>query len=131
MASKLVKSILGVFGGITSSLFGKYALIFIISLMPILELRGGLIAASLLDIEPLWAFIVCMVANILIIPFVLFLIEAVLEFLMRFKKLGQLLEKEKLDREIWLFGNNVIRGRTVARKWSMDGMFFGCATRIR
>ena len=55
MASKLVKSILGVFGGITGSLFGKYALIFIISLMPILELRGGLIAASLLDIEPLWA----------------------------------------------------------------------------
>ncbi len=95
MASKLVKSILGVFGGITSSLFGKYALIFIISLMPILELRGGLIAASLLDIEPLWAFIVCMVANILIIPFVLFLIEAVLEFLMRFKKLGQLITRFK------------------------------------
>ncbi len=95
MASKLVKSILGVFGGITGSLFGKYALIFIISLMPILELRGGLIAASLLDIEPLWAFIVCMVANILIIPFVLFLIEAVLEFLMRFKKLGQLITRFK------------------------------------
>ena len=95
MASKLFKSILGVFGGITSSLFGKYALIFIISLMPILELRGGLIAASLLDIEPLWAFIVCMVANILIIPFVLFLIEAVLEFLMRFKKLGQLITRFK------------------------------------
>ena len=95
MANKLVKAILGIFGGITGSVFGKYALIFIISLMPILELRGGLIAASLLDIAPLWAFLVCMIANILVIPFVLFLIEAILDFLTRFKKLGKLITKFK------------------------------------
>lgn len=92
MANKLVNIILGIFGGITGSIWGKYVLIFLISLMPILELRGGLIAASLLDISPWSAFVVCLIANILIIPFVLFLIEAVLGFLSRFKKLGELID---------------------------------------
>ncbi len=90
MANKLVKWILGIFGGLTSTMFGKYALIFVISLMPILELRGGLIAASLLDISPLWAFLVCLVANILVIPFVLFLMDTILNFLSKFKHMGKL-----------------------------------------
>ncbi len=90
MAEKIVNAILAVTGGITGTMFGKYALIFVISLMPILELRGGLIAATLLDVPALWAYIVCLFANILIIPFVLFLMEAVLELLSKigfFKKI--------------------------------------------
>lgn len=85
MAKKLVTYILGLFGSLTSTLLGKYVLIFIISLMPILELRGGLIAAALLDIKPLTAFLICLLANIIIIPFVLFLMETVLNILSKFK----------------------------------------------
>ena len=48
MSEKLVNAIIGAFGGITSIAFGKEILVFIISLLPILELRGGLIAAALL-----------------------------------------------------------------------------------
>lgn len=95
MTNRLIEGILGIFAGITGSVFGSYALIFIISLLPILELRGGLIAASLLDISPLTAFLVCMAANILVIPFVLFMIEAILSFLSRFKKIGSLIDKFK------------------------------------
>lgn len=85
MTDKLVKFFLGIFGGLTGTILGKYVLIFLISLMPILELRGGLIAAALLDIPALYAFLVCIIANILIIPFVLFLMDAILDFLSRFK----------------------------------------------
>lgn len=85
MANKIVKAILGIASGITGSVVGKYVLLFVISLMPILELRGGLIAASLLDVPPLQAFLVCLFANILIIPFVLFLMEAILELLSKIK----------------------------------------------
>ena len=95
MTNRLIEGILGIFAGITGSVFGSYALIFIISLLPILELRGGLIAASLLDISPLTAFLVCMAANILVIPFVLFMIEAILGFLSRFKRIGSLIDKFK------------------------------------
>ena len=49
MAEKLVKYIIGLFGVSSSTLTLKYVIIFVISLMPILELRGGLIAASLLN----------------------------------------------------------------------------------
>ncbi len=90
MADKIVKTILGIAGGITGSMMGKYILIFVISLMPILELRGGLIAASLLDMPPWQSFLVCLIANILIIPFVLFLMEKILDVLSKinfFKKI--------------------------------------------
>ena len=47
----------------------KELIIFIISMFPIVELRGGMIAAKLLDIELLRAFIICYIGNIIPIPF--------------------------------------------------------------
>lgn len=53
--------------------------------MPILELRGGLIAAVLLGI-PLWkAFILCYIANMVPVPFIILFIKKIFEFLRRFK----------------------------------------------
>ena len=45
--------------------------VFIISVLPVLELRGGLIAAKLLDMNIIRAFIVCYLGNMLPIPFIL------------------------------------------------------------
>ena len=54
---------------------------FIISMIPILELRGGLIAASILGI-PMWEAIgVCVLGNILPIPFILLFIEKILNWM--------------------------------------------------
>ena len=85
MANKLVKTLLGTFGGLISTSLGKYIFIFIISLLPILELRGGLIAASLLKMPMWYSLLVCLCANILIIPFVLFLMESILNLLSKIK----------------------------------------------
>ena len=65
---------------LTSMLGGlpPLAIIFIISMIPILELRGGLIAAALLGI-PMWTAIgFCILGNILPIPFILLFIEKLL-----------------------------------------------------
>lgn len=73
---------------ITSELIGKIskeAIVFIISLMPILELRGGLIAASLLNVEYFRALIICIIGNILPIPFILLFMEKILIWLDSFK----------------------------------------------
>ena len=84
MANKLVKSILTIFSSVTATIVGKYTLIFVISLLPVLELRGGLIAASLLEM-PMWqSALVCVFANVLIIPFVLFLMDKIIKLLSRF-----------------------------------------------
>ena len=51
MAENLAKSLEGVFGGLKALKYGKELIVFIISILPILELRGGLIAASLLNLN--------------------------------------------------------------------------------
>ena len=61
----------------------KEAIIFIISMIPILELRGGLLAASpaLLNVPILRAIPICIIGNLLPIPFILLLIEKVLDIM--------------------------------------------------
>ncbi|MCM1053198.1 MAG: small multi-drug export protein [Ruminococcus sp.] len=94
MADKLAKFFIGIFGGIASVWWGKYLIMFIISLMPILELRGGLIAASLMNAPILPSFLVCLVGNILPIPFILWFITSIFAFIKKkSKKLGKIITK--------------------------------------
>lgn len=90
MSNKLVKGIIGIFGGATSTVLGKEIIVFIISLMPILELRGGLLAASLLGLDPLPSYIISMIGNILPIPFILWFMNAILKWMRnsKFKKIN-------------------------------------------
>ena len=73
---KLVTLITGLLAG----KLGGPIICFIISLFPILELRGGLLAASpaFLNVPLKEALIACIIGNLLPIPFVLLLIEWVL-----------------------------------------------------
>lgn len=76
MSEKLVKWIIGIFGA-GSTLGIKYLIVFLISLMPILELRGGLLAASILELEPVKAYIVCIIGNLIPIPLILWFLDSV------------------------------------------------------
>lgn len=81
MSKKLVEFFIGVFGGVASQAVGKYILVFIISLMPILELRGGLIAAALLGLPPVPAYIISIIGNLIPIPLILWLLDYVFDFM--------------------------------------------------
>lgn len=97
MNEKLVNVIIGAFGGLTAIKFGKEILVFIISLMPILELRGGLIAAALLGLTPLKSYIICIIGNILPVPFILLLINKILSWMRtsrHFSKIANWLDKK-------------------------------------
>jgi len=59
---------------LSESLSGDWVA-FIVSLFPILELRGGMIAASLLGVPLGRAFLLCYIANLLPIPIILFCIR--------------------------------------------------------
>ena len=85
MSEKIVNAIIGAFGGVTSIAFGKELLVFVISLMPILELRGGLLAAALLGLDPIPSYIISIIGNILPIPFILLLINKILEWMRKSK----------------------------------------------
>jgi len=100
MAEKLVSFFLSLFSSFQSLPFGKELIVFIISLMPIVELRGGLIAASLLGLPPLKSYIIAVIANLIPVPFILWLINYVLDFMRkskRFKKVAKWLD-EKVDK---------------------------------
>lgn len=90
MSEKIVNWIVGVFGGLAAIKFGKEILVFIISLLPILELRGGLLAASLLGLDPLPSYIITMIGNLIPIPFILWFITKILDWMRGTKHLSKI-----------------------------------------
>ena len=68
-------------------------IIFIISLFPILELRGGLIAAGLLGVPWVKAFAICFVGNMLPVPFILLFIRKIFEVMKRSKAFEKIVIK--------------------------------------
>lgn len=70
-------------------------IIFLVSLLPVLELRGGLIAAALLGVDWMIAFPICVIGNMLPIPFILLFIRKIFDFIKRtnFLWLGKIVTK--------------------------------------
>jgi len=80
----IILAITHLFEGINGNI-----VIFIISLFPILEMRGGMIAATLLGIPYIRALIICMIGNIIPIPFILLFIKKIFAWLKKFKTSGR------------------------------------------
>lgn len=80
-----------------TSTLGQYisreACVFIISMLPILELRGGLLAASILKLSIVKAIPLCIIGNIIPIPFILLFIKKIFHWLKRFKPFKKPVEK--------------------------------------
>lgn len=103
--NKLVESIVSIFG--TGFIFGKEILIFVISMLPILELRGGILAAALLDMNPIKSYIICVIGNIIVIPIALYLLEYIFKVLKKINFFNKIIikienkclsKKDKLDK---------------------------------
>ena len=89
MVENIVETIVSAFSGLQGIPFGKELIVFIISLMPILELRGGLIAASLLNLNPISSYIITIIGNIIPVPFILWFINRILEWMRKKKHLSK------------------------------------------
>lgn len=89
-------------------------IVFIISMLPILELRGGMIAAKLLGIEFFRAFLICLAGNLIPIPFILLFIRKIFGWLKRFGKTEKLIEKLEA---------RSIRKAEKVRKYRLFGLF--------
>ena len=84
----LVESLTELLGGL-----GKEVIVFIISMLPILELRSGILAASLLNIDFIPGYLISIVGNVLPIPIVLLFLEKIFNFLRKFKITGNFVDK--------------------------------------
>ena len=95
----IINSIIKLFSGLTALKYGKELIVFFISILPILELRGGLIAASLLNVSPLTGYIISIIGNTLPVPFILLFINKILDCMGKSKikwmnKLSKWLDKK-------------------------------------
>ena len=89
----LINGIISLFSGITTSAFGKEILVFVISMLPILELRGGILAAALLGLDGLKSFIICIIGNIIVIPIALLLLSFIFKLLRKINFFDKIITK--------------------------------------
>jgi len=88
--------------------FGIWIWSIIFSILPLSELRGGIPYAILNGISPINAFLICVLANIAIIPVIFFFLDYVNHFLLKIKSwnkffnfyLNKKVEKAKKKYEI-------------------------------
>ena len=59
-------------------MFKKYALMFLVSMVPLIELRGSIPIGLGMGLNPLWLYIICIVGNMLPVPFIFFFARKVL-----------------------------------------------------
>ena len=74
---------------------GKEFILFLISMVPILELRGGLLAAgpAFLNVDLAKAVPICVIGNLVPIPFILLLITKIFDWMKGTKRLKPMVEK--------------------------------------
>ncbi len=73
----------------------------IISMVPLLELRGGLLAASLLQVDILKAVPLCILGNVIPVPFILWFITPIFTALKKtrlFRPVVEKLEKKAMSK---------------------------------
>lgn len=98
---KIIEFFVGIFTGIAGIPFIKEIIVFIISMVPILELRGGILLAAAFDMNPVASFIICLIGNIIVIPIALFLLEKIFKLLRKisfFNKFITWFEKKCLSK---------------------------------
>lgn len=78
MTEKLVSFALCLLSGVKSFPFGREIISSLLSMFPILELRGGIIAARALGLSPIYSFIICTISNLLPVPLILLLIKKII-----------------------------------------------------
>ncbi len=96
-----MQSLVDWYNGSLGSFMPKEVFVFLVSMLPIIELRGGLVVASLLKIPLLEANILCIIGNIIPIPFILLFIRKLFGFMKKhniFKGFVEKLEQRALKK---------------------------------
>ena len=62
------------------SIFTKYLIVFLVSMVPLIELRAGVPIGLGMDLNPIAVFIICVIGNMLPVPFIYFFARKVLEW---------------------------------------------------
>ena len=94
----------GIVQGIVSALSGKISkefIVFLVSMIPLLELRGSILEAGFMQMDFVPTYIAAVLGNMLPIPFILMFIKAIFNWMKKIKKLSKIpewMEKKALSK---------------------------------
>ena len=115
----------------------KYIYVFLISMLPIIELRGAIIVGAGLGLDMFLTYSICVVGNFLPVPFILLFIRRILAWMKTTKTFGRLalwIERKayknkgkviKENSESLSEGVNASESETVKRNKIMRGVAVG------
>lgn len=106
----------GVVGLIVETFSGKISkeiIVFVVSMIPILELRGSILAAGFLKMEFFSTFLIAVIGNMLPIPFILIFIDKIFEWM----------KKTKLKNMVEKLENKALSKSDQIRKYGRWGLF--------
>ena len=84
----------------------KYILLFLVSMLPIIELRGGIPIGVGYGIDLWLCYVICVIGNILPVPFIIFFGKQILYRFAKLKKIGSFFQKiiDRADRKAKTIG---------------------------
>ncbi|MCR4815407.1 MAG: small multi-drug export protein [Lachnospiraceae bacterium] len=80
------------FATVTQGKIPRELAVMLVSMVPLLELRGGMIVARILDLQYWKSVLFCVLGNIIPIPFILLFIKQIFSWMKKFKGLGKVAE---------------------------------------
>lgn len=92
-------------------IFSHEGVVFLLSLLPVSEIRGGMIAARLYDMNLLWAWLIAYIGNMLPIPFLLLFLKYVFGWMRKRPRLKKLVDwfdrkaakhQKTIERSAWV-----------------------------
>ena len=92
----------------------KYLFVFLLSMIPILELRFSIPVAAAWNVPVGWAYALAVIGNMLPVPFILFLVPAIFRFMRRHNILVKMVD--------WL-ENKAQKGAKKIEKYAVFGLF--------
>ena len=99
---------LELFEWMTSTTWGESLLTLLVSMVPVIELRGGVPFGTALGLTPLHALVVCIIGNMLPIPFIIVYIRRIFHWMRRRSpRLNALVDK--LEKKAHLKGQKVTK----------------------
>ena len=75
------------------SYIGKVMTVFLLSMVPVIELRGSIPLGIGYDLDPWLVYALSVVGNMLPVPFILLFIHKIFQWMKRFPKLAKIAEK--------------------------------------
>lgn len=109
MVDSIVQSIVEMFLGTVP----KALIVFFVSMLPILELRGSILAAGFLKMEFLSTFTIAVIGNMLPIPFVLLFLNKIFDWM----------KKTRLRKAALWLENKAMKKSDQIRRYGKFGLF--------